>query len=120
MLGLNGKGVDVVVRTRVADGTDAFRATVYKDVDTTVRNVLIAPGAVDEVDGTNRPEGVVVAYTLHWPKDSLMDLTGATVLVPDGFGGVDECRVIGSPRPNRIDLTPGDWAMRVEVHLVDG
>ena len=120
MLGLNGKGVSVRFVRGVTTGKNPFGEpiTVLENVD--IDNVLIAPGKTTELNDTNRPEGVVVAYTLHIPKESACDLTGCIAYVPNGFGGIDQCEVIGSPRPTMQNLTPGDWCMPVEVKLVDG
>lgn len=116
---LLGPGVDVDVVMRVQTGTDAFANPTYEDVPAKVHGVLVAPGSTSDLDAT-RPEGVRVAYTLHFPKAFTGLLDGARVKVPRPDGGVDECRVIGSPRPYQGDLTPGPWNLPVEVEAVDG
>ena len=120
MLGLNGKGTSIRFVRRVATGMNPFGEPITTEEYIDIDNVLVSPGKTTELNDTNRPEGVVVAYTLHIPKDAVRDLTGCLAYVPNGFGGIDQCEVIGSPRPTMQELTPGDWCMQVEVKLVDG
>ena len=120
MLGLNGKGISVRFVKDVVAGLNPFGEPITAPKYIDIENVLVAPGKTSELNDTNRPEGVVVAYTLHIPKDSVQNLTGCIAYVPNGFGGIDQCEVIGSPRPTMQELTPGDWCMPVEVKLVDG
>lgn len=120
MMGLNGKGVTLKFEKQVPGGSNPFGEPITASRSFTIPNILIAPGKTSELNDTNRPNGVIVAYTLHIPKEYVCDLTDCTVTIPRKFGGFDECKVIGSPRPLMEELTPGDWNMQVEVELVDG
>lgn len=88
------------------DGTQATT----EEVD----NVVVAPGATADLDST-RPNGVTVAFTLHFPKTYGGDLKDATVTVR----GLD-CKVVGDPQRYVGANTPGDWDMTVEVTRTDG
>ncbi len=82
--------------------------------ETTVANVVVAPGATSDLDST-RPEGVRVAYTLCFPKGADVSLKGATVTVR----GTDY-EVVGDPQRYTEDNTPGDWNLTCEVTRADG
>ncbi len=76
--------------------------------------VLVQPGATADLDAT-RPQGVTVAYTLHFPKTWTAPLRGCSCLVR---GELFE--VIGDPKPYTAANTPGDWNRAVEVTRTDG
>lgn len=80
----------------------------------TVENVLVAPGATTDMDET-RPQGVSVAFTLHFPKGYGKSLRGCSVEVR---GTVYE--VVGDPQPYTEANVPGQWSMPVEVTRHDG
>lgn len=79
-----------------------------------VAGVLVAPGATADLDST-RPNGVTVAFTLHFPKTYAGDLKDAVV----GVRGID-CKVVGDPQRYAESDTPGEWNMTVEVTRTDG
>lgn len=84
-----------------------------------VDNVAIQPGRCEDLD-TARPEGVLVALTLHFPKTWTQSLRGARVTITGRWAGTYS--VIGDPVPydeqNCPPLVP--WNMPVEVERVDG
>lgn len=82
--------------------------------ETVVDNVVVCPGATADLDST-RPNGVMVAYTLCFPKDCDVRLKGATVNVR----GVDYL-VIGDPQRYTEGNTPGPWNLTCEVTRTDG
>ncbi len=82
--------------------------------ETTVDNVVVAPGATSDLDST-RPNGVEVAYTLCFPKGADVALKDATVSVR----GVDY-KVVGDPQRYTQANTPGDWDLTCEVTRTDG
>lgn len=110
-------GVAVTVHRHVQQGVDRFNNAVYSTVDETVGNVLVSPGATDALSAS-RPEGVSVAYTLHFPKGYSSDLEGCTVTLPDPWGG--EYAVIGKPSPYIDANTPTPWHMPVELEAAHG
>lgn len=83
----------------------------------TVDDVLVSPGATSDLEAS-RPEGVQVAYTLHFPKSYTGNLEGCTVTLPEPWAG--DYRVIGDPRAYIDDNTPTRWHMPVEVERAHG
>lgn len=86
-------------------------------VTETVAGVVIAPGATDDMEAS-RPEGVTVAYTLHFPKTYTASLEGCSVTLPAPWAG--DYRVVGDPRPYMDANTPGEWNRPVEVEEAHG
>ena len=83
----------------------------------TVHGVLVSPGATSDMEAA-RPEGVTVAYTLHFPKSYTGSLEGCTVTLPAPWAG--DYRVIGDPREYIDANTPTPWHMPVEVEAAHG
>lgn len=111
-------GTTVTVLRPTITGTDRFNAPVYgTPTSETVDNVLIAPGATADLDAS-RPEGVTVAYTLHFPKTYTASLEGCSVALPAPWAGT--YRVVGNPRPYMDANTPTPWHMPVEVEAAHG
>lgn len=112
-------GVTVTVLAPNKVGTDRLNNPVYGEpTRTTVENVLIVPGATADMDA-QRPEGVIVDFTLHFPKSAAsMRLEGCEVVLPAPYGGT--YRIIGEPRPYLVKNTPTSWAMPVEVTVAHG
>lgn len=79
-----------------------------------VSNVLVRPGATTDLNESNRPDGVVVAFTLCFPKTYKQDLSGADVVI-DGRN----YSVIGDPQPC-CGNCPTAWNRNVEVSAVNG
>ncbi len=112
---LKGDTVTVIWED-VEVGRDEFNAPITETRTEDVENVLIAPGARQDVSEANRPEGVVVAWELHFPKKFTESLRGALVQVP----GDEPRKVIGDPRPYQAQNTPTDWNRPVELEGHDG
>lgn len=109
------KGETVTVKTFTGTGTDPFGAPIEAEETQTVDNVLVQPGACADVVESNRPSGVSVKYTLHFPKTFEGDLEGAEVEVRGNW-----YKVIGRPDHYTLENTPTDWWMPVEVGTVNG
>lgn len=75
---------------------------------------VVCPGATSDMDAT-RPEGVTVAYTLHFPKTYAGSLRGCSVEVRG-----EAYDVVGDPQRTTDAATPGPWDMAVEVTRADG
>lgn len=82
-----------------------------------VEDVLVSPGATKDLEAA-RPEGVTVAYTLHFPKTYQNDLEGCLVQLPGPWLGT--YRVVGKPGPYIGANTPTRWHMPVEVEAAHG
>lgn len=110
---LTGEQVTVIAYRQT--GTDAFGAPVMQPVEQIVDQVLVAPGPRQDVAETNRPDGVRVAFTLHFPHAFKDSLTGCDVKVRGEL-----FRVIGDPRTFTASNTPTMWNRPVEVYKVEG
>lgn len=104
-----------VLRPNPTGATDPFGAPVEGEpVEEAVDGALVTPGATADLDAS-RPEGVRVAYTVHFPKGYGKSLRGCSVVI-----GGEGYRVIGDPKPYMGDGVPGPWDMAAEVEAVDG
>lgn len=111
-------GTTVTVLRPTAQRPDRFGNVTYgTPTSETVDNVLIAPGATSDLEA-GRPEGVQVAYTLHFPKTYSASLEGCSVVLPAPWSGT--YRVIGDPSPYMDENTPTPWHMPVEVEAAHG
>lgn len=110
-------GVSVEVLRPVLVGVDRFNNAEYEYETATVDNVLVVPGATEDL-AASRPEGVSVAYTLHFPKSFTDDLEGCIVRLPAPYSG--DYAVIGKPTPYMLANTPTPWHMPVEVAAAHG
>lgn len=112
------RGQTVTVHTPKTYGVDRFNNTVVTAyADSTVNNVLIAPGASSDLEAS-RPEGVKVAFTLHFPKTFTDSLRDCLVELPAPYSGT--YRVIGDPQPYQPGNTPTKWHLACEVVEVSG
>lgn len=111
------KGVSVTVRTPTSESVDRFGNAVYTFTESTVDNVLVSPGATSDLEAS-RPEGVTVAYSLHFPKSFTSSLEGCEITLPDPWAGT--YRVIGAPSSYIDANTPTPWHMPVEVEFAHG
>lgn len=96
---------------------DRFGNATYTYTSQSVANVLVAPGATQDLEAA-RPEGVTVAYTLHFPKTFTDSLEGCIVTLPAPWAG--DYRVIGDPRSYIDANTPTPWHTPVEVEAAHG
>ena len=102
--------------TRDALGNDIVAYATPVDVT----DVLIQPGPCADLDAA-RPEGVTVAFTLHFPKTwAGGDLRGAQVTLPSPWAWGNPYRVVGKPEPWMAENCPTPWNMPVEVSATDG
>lgn len=109
-------GEPVVVERPVQVDVDAGGNAVIEWVSETVEDVLVSPGPREDVVDSNRPDGVQVQWTLHFPKGTPATLAGARVRVRGG----DPFSVVGDPQHYMPENTPGRWSMPCEVGRVDG
>ena len=118
------RGVSVVVHhpTEVVVDTQVQRdrfGNVVRGVptDETVDNVLVSPGSTADLEAA-RPEGVRVAYSLHFPRGYSGELEGCSITLPAPWS--QTVRVIGNPKPY-IDVdTPTPWNLPVECEVAHG
>jgi len=115
------RGVSVQLKSPVEGKKDALGnpAVTYGE-PTTVDDVLVHAGAAADSRETNRPDGVVVSYTLYWPKASTASLRGCLVKVP---GDSEWYRVVGDPKATPEGQMARPFQVRnrvVEVTRDDG
>ena len=106
--------VAVTVTRREQTGIDAFNDPVYKDVDEDVPGVMPQPGATADL-AAERPDGVTVDMTFHFPRGYSKSLRGCLVT----YGG-RRYEVVGDPQPYLLEMTPGPFSTTVEAVRVDG
>lgn len=109
-------GETVTVERPVTGSADPFGGSSVTWASESVDNVLVSPGSRSDVVESNRPSGVEVLWTLHFPKGYPATLRGARVRVRGG----DPLDVIGDPQHYTEANTPGEWSMPCEVGRVDG
>ena len=113
------KGTSVTV-LRPQDGErDRFGNVTTAYERTTVTDVLVAPGATADLEAS-RPEGVQVAFTLHFPKTWAQPLEGCDVELPEPWAAGNPYKVIGTPAPYMDENTPTRWHMQAEVESAHG
>lgn len=111
------KGVTVTVKAPTSSDVDRFGNAVYTFAESTVDNVLVSPGMTADLEAA-RPEGVTVAFTLHFPKTFTGDLQGCLIVLPAPWAGT--YKVVGAPGQYIDANTPTNWHMPVEVERSDG
>lgn len=109
------KGEIVTVWLKEQSGKDILGNPLYEKVPTEVDNVLVAPGEVDDIIDSTRPDGSEVHYTLCFPKDFEGDLENAEVEVRG-----ERLEVVGKPGYYDADLCPTAWNMIVKVGTTHG
>lgn len=110
-------GTTVTVRTPTYGAADRFGNPAKTWTTATVDNVLVSPGATVDLEAA-RPEGVTVAYTLHFPKTFTASLEGCEIILPAPWTGTYS--VVGSPTPYMDANCPTPWHMPVEVSAAHG
>lgn len=113
-------GVAVTVVRPTPAGRDRLGNPAYGEpVREVVPDVLVQPGPTSELDAS-RPEGVTVAYTLHFPKAYEASLEGCAVELPAPWASEGCYRVVGDPRPYMAGNCPTRWNRPVEVEAAHG
>ena len=113
------RGTNIVVLKPVDGQRDRFGnvITTYERVD--VSDVLVSPGATADLEAS-RPEGVTVAFTLHFPKTFTETLEGCEIELPEPWTAGNPYRIIGAPAPYMDANTPTRWHMTAEVESAHG
>lgn len=109
-------GERVTVERRVEAGRDPGNNPKFTWESEVVDDVLVAPGTSADVADSNRPDGVRVRWTLHFPRGYPETLALARVIVR----GSEPLPVVGDPRHYTEANTPGRWSMPCELGRVDG
>lgn len=93
---------------------DRFGEPVDSDPVETDVLCVVCPGATTDFDAT-RPDGIDVAYTVHFPKTWTDSLRGCKVRVRGR-----EYEVVGDPQAYTTANTPGLYNRPCEVKYADG
>lgn len=113
------RGESVEVLTPVVVGADAMGEPVITWESSEVENVLFQPGGGNATTTSDldveRPNGVRINVTFHFPKSFEGSLRGCKVK-----RGEYVYRVIGDPQPYMVDNTPGEWNRSVACEVVNG
>ena len=109
------KGEVVLVETRKLSGKNDFGEDIHETNELEVKNVLVCPSQRQDIRDSSRPDGVRLAYTLHFPKGFAMNLKGLRIKVRGEW-----LNVIGQPTHYTRENTPGWWWMPVEVEAYHG
>lgn len=110
------RGETVTLIRRERRGTDPGGDAIWETTQTSVDNVLVSDGDQSNLAGSTRPDGIIVAKTLSFPRTfAYSSLRGTSVRID----GVDY-PVIGDPRPYDGGLTPTDWNLTVKVQDTRG
>lgn len=104
----------VEVVSRSASGYDALGNRVVSETVRRVPGVLPDPGATTDL-GLDRPDGVRVDITFHWPREDTASLRGCDVV----WGG-SRWHVVGDPLPMADELTPGPFNRAVQGTRAEG
>lgn len=111
------KGISVTIRTPSGTELDRFGNEQHVFTENIVDDVLVEPGATESLEAS-RPEGVLVAYTLHFPKTFAGALEGCEIELPAPWAGV--YHVVGEPGRYMNANTPTRWNLPVEVEKAYG
>lgn len=103
----------VFVEKRTLIGRDARNNPCYEYYDEEVCDIIVCPGPRDDINDASRLGGVIINYTLHFPKAYRGELEGLRIKVRDEY-----FHVIGSPK--HYSHAPGQWDMPVEVSASHG
>lgn len=114
-------GETVVLERPTEISRNAHGQPRYEWVPETVENVLVAPGPRNDIaldiEHSARPEGVIVLYSLYWPKTFTGNLAGTRVRLKDED---EPLMIIGDPKPYPDANTPTEWNRPSEVRRADG
>lgn len=104
------KGVDVVLISKEENGKDPFNKPIYKDVEVTVENVIVAPAAAEEVVEQLNLTGRRLEYILGIPKGDTHTWENQEVRF---FG--KRFRTFGAVEEGLEALIPLKWHKKVRV-----
>lgn len=110
---LGAKSETVIVYDREKTGVDSLNNDVFTETPVEVPGVLVVPGSAENVIDSMRPDGIMVSYTLYFPKSFTGEVDRKRI---DVRGRA--CRAIG--HSDRYKGSPNGWNMVVYVGAVDG
>ena len=96
--------------SKIQTGVDGFNQPVYETVEENVDNVLVVPGASDDIATSQDLTGKKAVYTLAIPKGDTHNWEDAVVRF---FG--QEWHTFGFPLEGMEENIPLDWNKKVMV-----
>lgn len=106
-------GVEIILIEKKETGKDALGNPVWQEETVTVKNVLIAPAATDDVTGTISLYGKKAVYQLGIPKGDAHEWKDVKVKLPPPFEGT--YKTVGIPQAGIEDMIPLFWNQKVLV-----
>lgn len=109
------KGETVTVYRPGATLTDAFGAPVKTWTAETVENVVRHPAEAEDYTESNRPEGTIIGWVLHFPKTYTASLRECRVEVEGELYDIE-----GDPQAYMLVNTPTPWNRRAYAVRTEG
>lgn len=109
------KGEQVTVYRPSATLTDAFGAPVKTWTAETVENVVRHPAEAKDYTESNRPEGTIIGWVLHFPKTYTASLRECRVEVEGELYDIE-----GDPQAYMLANTPTPWNRRAYAIRTEG
>lgn len=106
--------VTVTVARPVSGAPDPFGQPTVTWEEETVQGVLATPGTTSDL-AADRPDGVSVDMTFHFPRGYARSLAGCRITHAGRTYSI-----IGDPQASMETLTPGAWSLTVETEAVNG
>ncbi len=109
------KGETISVLRPSTNSQDPFGAPVVEYSEESVDNVVIHPADPSDYTDTNRPEGAIIQWVLHFPKTYTESLRECKVVVRGGTYDIE-----GDPMPFMDVNTPTPWNRRAYALRTEG
>lgn len=109
------KGETVTVYRPGATLTDAFGAPVKTWTAETVENVVRHPAEAEDYTESNRPDGTIIGWVLHFPKTYTASLRECRVEVEGELYDIE-----GDPQAYMLVNTPTPWNRRAYAIRTEG
>lgn len=107
------RGITITLIEKTQTGTDSLNHPRFKEVQTTIDNVLVGEPTSDEIATTMSLYGKRAKYTLAIPKGDAHDWTDTKVILPEPFAGT--YKTIGYPTAGIETLIPLAWNKKVII-----
>lgn len=108
-------GETITVLHPSTDATDPFGAPIKEFVEESVENVVIHPAEPSDYTDTNRPDGALIQWVLHFPKSYTASLRECRVVVRGETYDIE-----GDPMPYMNENTPTPWNRRAYAMRLEG
>lgn len=110
---IRGETIDVYVPA--ASSLDAFGSPIRTYTKVSVDNVLRHPAEAQDYIDSNRPEGAIIAWVLHFPKTFTASLRECRVEVEGEMLDIE-----GDPKGYMLVNTPTPWNRRAYAVRTEG